>query len=45
MFALAVYKLKDDLSLLDSILALSCELAGAHADNFSEFAFTLGKQS
>lgn len=45
VLALAVYKLKDDLSLFDSVLAMSCELLGVHADNFSEFAFTFGKQS
>ena len=44
-FALAVYKLKEDLQLYDSALALSCELLKVHADNFLEHAFTLGKQT
>lgn len=29
----------------DSIMCLSAELLQAHADNFSEYALTLGKQS
>jgi hypothetical protein len=42
---LSIYKLKEDKSLYDSVLAMSCEMLGVHSDNFSEYAFTLGKQS
>jgi histidine ammonia-lyase len=45
VFALAVYKMKENLSFYDSVLALSCELLHCHVDAFTEYAFTLGKQS
>ena len=43
--AVDVYQLRDDLSLLDTILAFSSELLKVHGDNFTEYALTLGKQS
>ena len=43
VFALYAYKLKENLSLYDSILALSCESLKVHIDNFSEYALSLGK--
>ena len=44
-FALDLYKLRDDLSLLDSVVAFSSELLKVHSDNFTEYSLTLGKQS
>ena len=40
-----LYKVREDMGLNDSILALSCELLKAHIDNFTDFALTLGKSS
>lgn len=45
VYALECYRLKENLGFYDSILCLSSELVQAHADNFNEYALTLGKQS
>lgn len=41
--ALELYKLKENLGCYDGVLALTCELLKVHADNFTDFALTLGK--
>jgi hypothetical protein len=43
VYALECYRLKENLGFYDSILCLSSELVQAHADNFNEYALTLGK--
>ena len=43
--ALEAYKIKENLGFYDATLSLSCELMAAHADNFTDFALTLGKAS
>lgn len=45
VFALDVYRQKEHLGFYDSVMALSAELLGAHADSFNEYALSLGKQS
>lgn len=42
-YALQVYRLSENLGFYDSIIALSAELLQVHADNFQEYALTLGK--
>lgn len=45
VFGLEVYKLQQNLKLLDSTLAYSLESLNVHADYLSEYALTLGKQT
>ena len=43
--ALEIYNIKENLGLYDATMAFSAELLKMHADNFTEYALTLGKQS
>lgn len=43
--ALEIYNVKENLGVYDATLAFSSELLKMHADNFTEYALTLGKQS
>lgn len=45
VFALYVYILQENIGFFDTVLCLSAELLQTHADNFTEYALTLGKQS
>ena len=45
VFALEIYNVKENLGVYDATLALSSEILKMHADNFTEYALTLGKQS
>ena len=45
IFALEVYKLAQELRLLDTTLAFSLESLQVHADYLTEYALTLGKST
>ena len=45
VLAVETYRLRENLGLFDTIMCFSSELLGAHADNFTEYALTLGKQT
>jgi len=45
VLALETYNIKENMSAYDATLAFSCEILKMHADNFTEYALTLGKQS
>ena len=45
VLALEIYNIKENLGVYDATLAFSSEILKMHADNFTEYALTLGKQS
>jgi len=45
IFALEIYKLANQIRLLDSTLAFSLESLGAHVDYLTDYALTLGKET
>ena len=45
VLALEIYSVKENLSVYDATLAFTSEILKMHADNFSEYALTLGKES
>ena len=45
IFSLEVYKLSQNLKMLDTALAFSLETLNVHQDYLSEYALTLGKQT
>ena len=45
VLALEIYSIKENLGIYDATLALTAEVLKMHADNFSEYGLTLGKQS
>lgn len=45
VLALEIYSLKENLGVYDATLAFTAEILKMHADYFTEYALTLGKQS
>lgn len=45
LFALEIYKLSQQLHLMDTTLAFSLETLGVHVDYITDYALTLGKST